>query len=166
MTASTTGFAHLLRMYRQRAGMSQEALSEASGVSARTISDLERGQRGSAHLETIRLLAQSLGLTSDQHRRLVELAHPATGVAAELGLFASAARMIGAVDEMLSMLGTDLMPFDKPGYARARDACGRALETDRFDTLVAAGRRLTPEEWLAESSTIVDYAKSHGTPDS
>ena len=65
-------FGELLRTFRFRTGLSQEALSEASGVSVRTISDLERGQRSSAHLETIRLLANALDVTTDEHRRMIE----------------------------------------------------------------------------------------------
>ncbi len=64
MPGSTTRLlGETLRTFRFRAGLSQEALSEASGVSVRTISDLERGQRPSAHLETVRLLASALDLT-------------------------------------------------------------------------------------------------------
>jgi predicted ATPase/transcriptional regulator with XRE-family HTH domain len=81
-------------------------------------------------------------------------------VAAAIGLFDSAARMIGATDEQLSTLGADLMPFDKPGYERARDACRLALDPERFDALVAAGRRLSPEEWLLEAGTIVEAARA------
>jgi predicted ATPase/transcriptional regulator with XRE-family HTH domain len=72
-------FGEMLRSFRVRAGLSQEALSDVSAVSVRTISDLERGQRTSAHLETIRLLAQALRLSSDQYQQFVESAHPANG---------------------------------------------------------------------------------------
>ncbi|CAN5854207.1 helix-turn-helix domain-containing protein [soil metagenome] len=66
----------LLRRFRVASAMSQEALSEASGVSVRTISDLERGQRASAHPETARLLATALGLSDDDRRELLEAARP------------------------------------------------------------------------------------------
>ena len=72
----TPSFGELLRTFRIRAGQSQEALAEASGVSVRTISDLERGQRMSAHLETVRLLASALDLSSDERRQLLALARP------------------------------------------------------------------------------------------
>jgi predicted ATPase/transcriptional regulator with XRE-family HTH domain len=75
-------FGEMLRAFRVRAGMSQEALAEASGVSVRTISDLERGQRPSAHLETVRLLASALDLSSDERRRLIESARPVGPVSA------------------------------------------------------------------------------------
>ncbi len=66
----------LLRTRRIGAGLSQEALSESSTVSVRTISDLERGQRASAHLTTIRLLAEALGLSDNQRQDLLVLAQP------------------------------------------------------------------------------------------
>jgi transcriptional regulator with XRE-family HTH domain len=38
-------FGALLRRYREEAGLTQEALAERAGLSARGISDLERGIR-------------------------------------------------------------------------------------------------------------------------
>lgn len=61
----------LLRRSRRAAAMSQETLAERAGVSARTISDLERGQRLSAHFETLRRLAEALSLSPDERTRLV-----------------------------------------------------------------------------------------------
>lgn len=61
----------LLRRFRRAAGMSQEALAGRSGVSARTISDLERGQRPSAHFETLRLLADALELAPVDRANLI-----------------------------------------------------------------------------------------------
>jgi predicted ATPase/DNA-binding XRE family transcriptional regulator len=103
-------------------------------------------------------------LQSDSERVWFKAFAGLADVAAELGLFANAARMIGATDALLSTIGADLMPFDKPGYARAREACGRALDPDQLEALVAAGRRLSPEGWLAESSAIVRYAATQKAP--
>jgi predicted ATPase/DNA-binding XRE family transcriptional regulator len=66
----------LLRRYRRQAALSQDALASRSGVSARSISDLERGQRTSAHFETLRMLADALGLIEDDRARLFRAAHP------------------------------------------------------------------------------------------
>src|SRR5918993_6115794 len=63
-----------LRQFRLASGLSQEALAASSGVSVRTISDLERGQRRSAHLEMIRLLASALGLPDGERHRLLKSA--------------------------------------------------------------------------------------------
>jgi predicted ATPase/DNA-binding XRE family transcriptional regulator len=56
------GFAGLLRQLRAEAGLTQEELAEAAGLSSRSVSDLERGIHRTAHKETARLLADALGL--------------------------------------------------------------------------------------------------------
>ena len=64
-------FGELLRRYRVVAGLSQEALAEAARLSPRAISALERGERRAPQRETVRLLADALGLT-DEGRALLE----------------------------------------------------------------------------------------------
>jgi tetratricopeptide (TPR) repeat protein/transcriptional regulator with XRE-family HTH domain len=56
-------FAGLLRQLRAEARLTQEELAEASGVRPRTVSDLERGVAVTPQRETIRRLADALGLT-------------------------------------------------------------------------------------------------------
>jgi tetratricopeptide (TPR) repeat protein/transcriptional regulator with XRE-family HTH domain len=56
-------FGRQLRELRLSANMTQEGLAEASRVSARSVSDLERGITPTARRETARLLADALGLT-------------------------------------------------------------------------------------------------------
>jgi tetratricopeptide (TPR) repeat protein/transcriptional regulator with XRE-family HTH domain len=55
-------FAGVLRGLRAGAGLTQEELAAAAGVSPRTISDLERGMVATPHKDTVRLLADALGL--------------------------------------------------------------------------------------------------------
>jgi predicted ATPase/DNA-binding XRE family transcriptional regulator len=74
--SNPSSLGEMLLTYRIRSGLSQEALAEASGVSARTISDLERGQRTAAHLETIRMLAAALELSESQRRHLLGAGRP------------------------------------------------------------------------------------------
>ena len=62
--APAASFAALLRQHRVATGLSQEALAERAGLSARAISDLERGARRAPYRETVRLLADALGLVS------------------------------------------------------------------------------------------------------
>ncbi len=50
------------RRARRATGLTQEELAERAGVSARTISDLERGVHHSPHTDTVALLAKTLGL--------------------------------------------------------------------------------------------------------
>jgi predicted ATPase/DNA-binding XRE family transcriptional regulator len=66
----------LIRRYRLAAGLSQEDLAERAGLSVRGISDLERGRRLSPHMETLRLLAEGLGLTDVERASLIEAARP------------------------------------------------------------------------------------------
>lgn len=57
------GFSTLLRQLRYAAGLTQEELAERATLSARSVSDLERGITLTARKETARLLADALGLT-------------------------------------------------------------------------------------------------------
>jgi predicted ATPase/transcriptional regulator with XRE-family HTH domain len=74
-TASTT-FGVLLRQHRLAAGLTQEGLAERAGVSARGVQDLERGLRATPRAETVRLLADALGLDPESRSRLIAAAHP------------------------------------------------------------------------------------------
>ncbi|MGH2613828.1 MAG: ATP-binding protein [Thermomicrobiales bacterium] len=56
-------FGELLREHRLAADLTQEALAERAGLSARGISDLERGARSHPYRETLNLLVSALGLT-------------------------------------------------------------------------------------------------------
>jgi transcriptional regulator with XRE-family HTH domain len=57
-------FADALRRLRAAAGLTQEALAGAAGLSSRAISDLERGMVTAPHKDTVRLLAEALHLDS------------------------------------------------------------------------------------------------------
>ncbi len=59
----SVSFGGLLRQLRVHAGLTQEELAEAATVSARSVSDLERGVNLTARKDTARLLADALNLT-------------------------------------------------------------------------------------------------------
>jgi predicted ATPase/transcriptional regulator with XRE-family HTH domain len=59
-------FAGLLRRLRVQAGLTQEELAEAAGLSPRSISDLERGINQTARRDTARLLADALSLAGPE----------------------------------------------------------------------------------------------------
>ena len=65
--ADGPSFAVLLRRYR--AGLTQEELAERAGLSVRAVSDLERGVRRAPYKETVRLLAEALGLGVQERAR-------------------------------------------------------------------------------------------------
>jgi predicted ATPase/DNA-binding XRE family transcriptional regulator len=58
-----------LKRLRHAAGMTQEELAERAGISARTVSDVERGLRTLVHQDTARRLTSALGLSEEQRRR-------------------------------------------------------------------------------------------------
>jgi predicted ATPase/transcriptional regulator with XRE-family HTH domain len=69
-------FGTLLKHYRLGAGLSQEGLAARAHLSARTISDLERGVHGIPHADTLALLISALSLSAQQHALLLGAARP------------------------------------------------------------------------------------------
>jgi transcriptional regulator with XRE-family HTH domain len=65
-----SNFAEQLRRYRVAAGLTQEELAERAHLSKRGIADLERGQRQAPRKATVALLAEALGLATDERARL------------------------------------------------------------------------------------------------
>jgi tetratricopeptide (TPR) repeat protein len=81
--AGGLGFGGLLRAYREGRLLSQEQLAERSGLSARTIRDLEAGRVRRPHGESVRLLADGLRLHGLERARFERAAR--AGAAAGLG---------------------------------------------------------------------------------
>src|SRR5687767_12240117 len=75
-TRDRPGFSDLLRHHRTAAALSQEALAERAGVSVRALSDLERGVHRAPRLETVRMLAEALGLGENERASLLTAARP------------------------------------------------------------------------------------------
>lgn len=71
-----TAFGALLRRYRALAGLSQEALAARATISARAVSDLERGVNRAPRAETLDLLASALDLAPAERAALIAAAHP------------------------------------------------------------------------------------------
>ena len=71
-----TSLSLLLKRYRVAAGLSQEALAQRAGLSARAISDLERGLHRVPHTATLDLLATALALSPSQRALLLAAARP------------------------------------------------------------------------------------------
>ena len=150
-------FAALLRRHRVATGLSQEALAERAGLSARAISDLERGARRAPYRETVRLLADALGLAPADRVALEAavdrgrgpLAGAATGrdpVAPTLP--AAVTPLIGRDQEVASLLsqlrGSDARLFTltgPPGIGKTRLALAVAsgLVDDRPERVVFVG---------------------------
>src|SRR5690242_4195522 len=84
-TEETIRFGALLKHHRTAVHLTQEALAERAGLSARVISDLERDGARTPQRATVRLLAAALGLAESdcqafesaaQGGRRAGLAHP------------------------------------------------------------------------------------------
>jgi transcriptional regulator with XRE-family HTH domain len=59
----TATFAALVQRWRHAANLTQEGLAEKSGLSPRSIQNLERGRVSRPRRDSVRLLADALGLT-------------------------------------------------------------------------------------------------------
>jgi predicted ATPase/DNA-binding XRE family transcriptional regulator len=68
-------FGQLLRRHRMAAALTQAALATRTGMSARHISDLERGVRSAPYNDAIALLAQALQLSPQERRAFEAAAH-------------------------------------------------------------------------------------------
>src|SRR5262245_60161368 len=69
-TEPGTSFADRLRRYRERAGLTQEALAERAGLTANAIGALERGERRRPYPHTMRAIADALDLAGDERAEL------------------------------------------------------------------------------------------------
>jgi tetratricopeptide (TPR) repeat protein/transcriptional regulator with XRE-family HTH domain len=105
------GFGGLLRAWRMRGLLSQERLAERSGLSARTIRDLETGKVRRPRGESVRLLADALGLAGWERQQFEQAAR------------ASPSAGQPAVQPMVSFLG-DVTPCQLP--PDVADFVGRA----------------------------------------
>jgi predicted ATPase/DNA-binding XRE family transcriptional regulator len=63
-------FGNLLKQYRRDARLSQEQLAERAGLSTQAISALERGVRQAPYRDTVRMLADALGLQMEEREHL------------------------------------------------------------------------------------------------
>src|SRR5712691_1245089 len=114
VTISSQSFGGLLRRYRLAAGLTQEELATQAGLSARGLSDLERGARRAPRRETVQMLSQALHLS-----------------AAEQALMEATARQRKAATPGVSMSHphkTSTLPF-----------VGRIQELAMLDHLLADG---------------------------
>src|SRR2546423_9546950 len=135
MTTAQT-FGDLLRSHRLAAGLTQEALAEQAGLSARGIADLERGVRRLPYPQTVQRLVQALGL-DDAHRAELLLRRPqlaGRGNGAGVSELAAADPAIGGNDVIapFATLGQPLTSF-----------IGREQELVQILGLLATSRLLT-----------------------
>jgi transcriptional regulator with XRE-family HTH domain len=81
MSSEQTQFGTLLKRYRTAAGLTQEALAARAQLSARAISDLERGINRVPRYDTLELLIAALNVTTTQRALLFSTIRPEITVA-------------------------------------------------------------------------------------
>jgi predicted ATPase/transcriptional regulator with XRE-family HTH domain len=106
----------LLRRHRIDSGLTQEELAERAAISARTVSDIERGLRTRVYQETARRLEDALGLEASDRQAFENVARPgpargAAGgsgntidVGSRSGLPSPLTRLIGRDDDLRAVL--------------------------------------------------------------
>jgi tetratricopeptide (TPR) repeat protein/transcriptional regulator with XRE-family HTH domain len=121
----------LLRQLRAEAGLTQEELADAAGLSPRSVSDLERGIHRTAHKDTALLLAGALGLAEPARALFVAAARghrPAADVLAAVQAAAPGAAAAAA---------TKTLPGDIAAFTGRQAEL--ALLLDEIDSLAASG---------------------------
>ena len=115
-------FGELLRRRRQHADLTIEGLSEQSGVSTRTISDIERGTSIGPQRRTVIALADALQLVDDDRAQFLSAARP------------------GRRGALVSEPPVSVRPFRLPDFS------GREAEMNVLSSLLTSdvGRTTTP----------------------
>ncbi|GAA4553138.1 NB-ARC domain-containing protein [Amycolatopsis samaneae] len=135
-----TAFGDFLRFYRLRIPITQEELAERTGISVRSISDMERGRVRTPQRRTAELLVQGLGLTGRE-------AADFTGAAR------AGRRPAGTPEEPApAEAPRPVVPAGLPPHLT--ELTGRQAERQALDDVVAA----------AASSSRLQVAVLHGLP--
>jgi predicted ATPase/DNA-binding XRE family transcriptional regulator len=137
-------FGALLRRHRTAAALSQEDLATRAGLSARGVSDLERGARRAPRLETVRMLADALGLLPAERAALLaarDVGHDESTVPATFSVggartlpptpltsFVGRQREVAEVSELLRRADVRLVTLTGPGGVGKTRLALRAAE--------------------------------------
>ncbi|MFI7386612.1 ATP-binding protein [Streptomyces sp. NPDC049813] len=130
-----TAFGRLLREARQRSLLTLESLSEASGVSVRAISDMERGQ-SLPRRATLSELMDALDLAGDDRVRFVEASTRRTRqvprqLPPDLAAFRGRARALAVID----------------GLAREASGDGRHVVISAIGGMAGVGKTTLAVHW-------------------
>ncbi len=146
-------FGDMLKRARQAAGFTQEALAARAGVSARAISDLERGVKHVPRRDTVRLLVAALPL-SPQERASFEAAARRGGAATTLAAALDAPALVPRPNTPLV------------GQLHARTLLARHAAGDGPPLLALAGEpgigKTRLLEWAAEQGAARGLRVLHG----
>ncbi|HEV2456819.1 MAG TPA: tetratricopeptide repeat protein [Ktedonobacterales bacterium] len=174
-------FGALLRRHRAAAGLTQEELAERAGLSARAVSDLERGRKRMPRKDTVALLATALSLSPRQREAFAAAARgglaPGASAASEApsGLPVPLTGIVGREREIREALGqlerTEVrqLTFTGPGgVGKSRLALEVAREVcERFDdgaVLVELAPLREPEAVMPALSRALGVRETPGAP--
>src|SRR5262245_44512147 len=129
-TTDPSPFGTLLRRHRLAAGLTQEELAERAGVSARAVSDLERGGGRRPRLATVALLAAALDLGPAPRAALLAAARPGADAASGPSMRAPAGAPTGSLPVYLTSF---------VGREQEDEEVRRLLGRARLVTLTGAG---------------------------
>lgn len=119
-------FAALVQRWRHAANLTQEGLAERSGLSPRSIQNLERGRVSRPRRDSVRLLADALGLTGRaraefEHAARLGTPTPITAAASHRG----AGENITMADNLRQLVaqagGNGWQPVDLRGLTHTAD---------------------------------------------
>ena len=116
---SALSFADLLKRLRTDAGLTQEELAAAAGLSPRSISDLERGINKTARRDTTRLLADALKLAGAARAGFEAAARGYAGVGREVAGKTPHASSVAAT--------TPVLPHDIRNFTGRDDDLARLM---------------------------------------
>jgi transcriptional regulator with XRE-family HTH domain len=136
-------FAGLLRQLRGQAGLTQEELAEAAGLSPRAVSDLERGIHRTARKDTALLLAGALGVDGAARELFVAAARGRAPAADVLAVGSGARGAAGWAGVQAGLPGSPYRGLKAFGEQDAGLFFGREAATaqvlQRMAQLVAGG---------------------------
>ncbi|MFE2912717.1 helix-turn-helix domain-containing protein [Kitasatospora indigofera] len=123
-------FGSVLRGFRQKRLLTIEGLAEASGVSVRAISDMERGRSRVPRRRTVAALAEGLGLADGDREVLLAAARSASSASSERSMAAAWTALPRSVGDFSGR---------EAEMSRLRDAAGRAVAGAGASVCVVTG---------------------------
>jgi transcriptional regulator with XRE-family HTH domain len=169
--AADGGFSELLRRYRTRAGLSQSELAARSGLAVRTIRYVELGRTSRPRPDSIRLLADALGLGDEARETFTQAAggllaadsrdvRPAvpSQLPRDVADFTGRTKEVGALRDHLAPGGQGRLALVRglPGIGKtalvihaAHDLRTSFPDGQLFADLGESGRRVAPGDVLA-----------------
>ncbi len=137
-----SAFGVLLKRQREAAGLTQEALAERASISARGISDLERGINRAPRPVTLRLLARALSLDATAEQQLETAARRLAGPMAPeaIPILVGREREMALLDRHLHGKGSPLLLLaGQPGFGKTRLLQEAARVAARLGWAVVSG---------------------------